>query len=863
MLGSQFKTPLVEEENKEELEVVSVTRKVTVNDDLLPYPTEATLFKHLPNHSEEVLSCTVFGNGTLVATTSTDGYVRIFDIEEVGKAIHVLNFGCRVLTAIGQNSLAVFCKDSELKTYSVHRKWRKSVVTEQATIQIDTFGTSIVRLGDSSIALGNSFGDLLFYTHNKGSNLKYVAYIRAHTGSIHCMDVRGNNLLTASTDKSATIWDWSTKQRLKTFQVEEQITSVAINERYIFVATMANDLLIWNNEAPEYRCRAHLRNLHINQPVLAILPIGTDLLVTADKVGDLIYTRLSTHKLVALDEVLSCGKINDLALTNTGSIVTVGCASENDEGFAAIVDPPTLVNTMVKAQAYRLYPKGSEDEIHIYSPEPEDVDVTPPNQRKRALSNSTFSFNSRVKSPRKSLRAQRPRRSILHDSMRTVSTSKAPRQRNDSSRISFETRSFTEYVPPAHVRQQAAANMSKAPRRSTRNKSDVGKSVFDLSNDDDGVVNVDDDDDLQLIDEILSHAPLQDEQPTPQINNSPENNISPLHDNTPPPQLNSPANNNRQPSQSNRPSPHSPNAQQQQQQSLNAQSSNAQVQIQPNRNTSSQSVIQPNNTNHDTQSKQTHRVASSSNATKPHLFNHHDNAPFASPQSNNVYSPIVPQARNGKPPTEQSSVRRRRKRKPRHSRRNFSPKSEANRSNQVRSVQSRSARSPHRERYSSRRRSRSPPREPRRFRSLSPRRDSRRSPSPRRPRFYRREESRRRDPSPPSSRYVDDRRRSFSRERRQRYRSRSPPRRHRSSAYRRSRSPVRRRRHSSPPGRETRIEWSAPRAAMHAMGLPRASEPIRFEVRCILPPHLAHSDRDAQRNYRSRHDSRGRSERRR
>ncbi len=854
MLGSQFGTPIGKEEDKSELQVVSITRKVTINEDLLPYPNEAILHKHFPGHTEEVQDCAIFANGTKVATTSIDGKIRIFKLDKADP-IHVLDWDCRVITAIGQNMLAAFCKDTDLKTFTAYDR----VVTEYSSLRVDTYGSSLVRLGDSGLALGNTFGDLLFYTHNKGRNLQYSAYIRAHDGGIHCMDARGEKLLTASTGSEATVWDWKAKERLETFTVEAEITTVAINERFIFIATMSNDLRVWYNE-PNYRIRAHVKNLHIEQPVRALLPIGTDLLISADQVGDLIYTRLSTHKPVALEEVIAASKINAMAVTNDGSIVTVGCASENNAGFAAIVNPPKLVNTTIRAQAFRLYPKTSLDQFKIFSPEPEDLENLSATTRKKkpTMSTSTFSISSAIKKPdpQKSRRAQRRRRSILHDSMPTVSTSKAPTAQNPSS-ISEPSRVFSAYQPPYHV-QKEVAKMSKVPRRSPRNNPEAGAGAAETSpQNSDGEANDVGENDAPFIEDMFVDLnPMQDGQPSPQPKN--------------------PVKNGTQMPQENDPSPKSMNTRNAPQADENSspKSVNARNSPRVNENPSPQSANRPGKVEGTVQPEQERQFVTPTNVPGPPEGRAHpENVRYPRGRVSNADTAVEPNVPHElpfaaqmthRPPLQQVRSNRARN----SSRRRDEPAFERNhdRRNHRRSEPHRSEHPRQRERYSSRGRSPSPRSQCRRGRTPSPRNRPRRrrrlSPSPRR-------QERRRDRSPPPRRrrsYDDRPRRSSSREReherRSRYRSRSPRRRHSSpyrSDYRRSRSP--RRPHFSPVRREARIQWPVPRSSREAELLSQV-EPLRFELRCILPPQLVDLGHGTRRDERDRRDSRDARDRR-
>ena len=94
--------------------------------------------------------------------------------------------------------------------------------------------TSVSKISDNEFVVGRENGNLYFFSHDQGRNLKQTARIwKAHMGSIWSLSYREDKVASASEDWTARVWCTESKKCVAVLYHDRQVEDVAIANEYI------------------------------------------------------------------------------------------------------------------------------------------------------------------------------------------------------------------------------------------------------------------------------------------------------------------------------------------------------------------------------------------------------------------------------------------------------------------------------------------------------------------------------------------------------------------------------------------------------------------------------------------------------
>lgn len=174
----------------------------------------ASLLKTVKPHSTPVVTIAVDATGTLVATGSADGVIKVWDIRG-GYVTHTFRGHSGVISALHFFETAETESDQDLSTIGKKKKRYKNKDGE------DVIMTGVGLSGNNKkasyrLASGNEEGQIRMWDLEKR---KSIASLDSHVSVVRDLQFssKANVLLSASRDKTAILWD------MKTFKVKKVV----------------------------------------------------------------------------------------------------------------------------------------------------------------------------------------------------------------------------------------------------------------------------------------------------------------------------------------------------------------------------------------------------------------------------------------------------------------------------------------------------------------------------------------------------------------------------------------------------------------------------------------------------------------
>ncbi|CAM9020003.1 unnamed protein product [Wickerhamomyces anomalus] len=205
-----------------------------------------TIVKTLTDHKDEVWYVQFSHDGTKLVTTSADHQIHVYDVTQDFKKIHTLS---------GHEKQVMYASfspdDKRLLTCSIESKARIwNLETGEAEQVISLMGDSRIWCGDwypngECFVLGSPDKEIILYDANTGQQLhKWEGPI------INDLKISSNcKLIAATYEKNIEVWDLNTKEKLKTIEIGERITSLSVSHRnpnHILINVSPNELQIWD-----------------------------------------------------------------------------------------------------------------------------------------------------------------------------------------------------------------------------------------------------------------------------------------------------------------------------------------------------------------------------------------------------------------------------------------------------------------------------------------------------------------------------------------------------------------------------------------------------------------------------------------
>lgn len=207
--------------------------------------------------------------------------------------------------------------------------------------------TGVAEISSGRFVVGTSLGRLSCVIHRGGRDLVEEAVWKAkHSSWVDDIAVRGDTIVTASSDATAAVWSAATRERLAVLRdYNDGVLCAAISEKFI-VTGSKDDAIRLHDNASGYTLLRVIEGLHSGW-VWRVVPLDENTIFSASADETVAFCSISTRQqFVRVDvgfEVLSA------AVTHDGRIACAG----KDAG-AEIVTPPAAFSTTVKKFALTL-----------------------------------------------------------------------------------------------------------------------------------------------------------------------------------------------------------------------------------------------------------------------------------------------------------------------------------------------------------------------------------------------------------------------------------------------------------------------------------------------------------------------------
>lgn len=202
-------------------------------------PINATLLKTLKPHTTPVITATVDRSGTLLATGSADGVIKIWDIRG-GYNTHTFRGHAGVISALH------FFEASNVGSQNTAKKGKKkpsrSDLHEDAVNGNGQDAISMFRL-----ASGSEDGKIRIWDL---ARRKSLTTLDSHVSVVRGLDFSGetNTLVSGGRDKTVIVWDASSWKSKVVLPILEGVEAVGYLEegRFLFIGGETGRLRIWN-----------------------------------------------------------------------------------------------------------------------------------------------------------------------------------------------------------------------------------------------------------------------------------------------------------------------------------------------------------------------------------------------------------------------------------------------------------------------------------------------------------------------------------------------------------------------------------------------------------------------------------------
>jgi WD40 repeat protein len=185
--------------------------------------------------------------------------------------------------------------------------------------------------------------DLFFFEHCDGHGVTQVRQLpSAHNSHISDIAACGGRFATASTDKTAVVWDVATLERLAVLDGHtDEVRSIAMDERWIVTGSWDKTARVF--DARTFECTRVLENVHTDW-VRSVAIVGADHALSASRDGTVCVSDLSSGALVA--GVQLSFDVFTAAVTRNGRIAVAGLG-----GCPAIFPAPVEAAAIFRAHA--------------------------------------------------------------------------------------------------------------------------------------------------------------------------------------------------------------------------------------------------------------------------------------------------------------------------------------------------------------------------------------------------------------------------------------------------------------------------------------------------------------------------------
>ncbi|KAL8707925.1 MAG: hypothetical protein Q9220_007145 [cf. Caloplaca sp. 1 TL-2023] len=204
-----------------------------------------TLLRTLKPHSTPVVTTTIDGSGTLLATGSADGVIKIWDIRG-GFVTHTLRGHNGVISALHFFEAAALEPTGE-KSSKQKKKHRKDSAIEEGSMDgVVNGATAIARF---RLASGSEDGKVRIWDLSRG---KAVATLDSHVSVVRGLGYSSSigALVSASRDKTAIVWDaqtWAPRRIIPTMEGVEGVGFVG-GADYVYTGGESGRLRVWDHQ---------------------------------------------------------------------------------------------------------------------------------------------------------------------------------------------------------------------------------------------------------------------------------------------------------------------------------------------------------------------------------------------------------------------------------------------------------------------------------------------------------------------------------------------------------------------------------------------------------------------------------------
>lgn len=222
-------------DNRYTVEAEAALRQANLNDNAV-----------LKGHTSSVNHIALSPDCKLIASASTDGSVRLWDVH-TGKCVFVLKDHTSVVSCVSYTpdgkSIATSSWDDTIRIWDV----KKGICTKK--MECDGFSNTISFNQDGSLlASGSNLHTIQIWDIKTG---KCIKKMEEHTGWVNSIvfSSDGENLISVSNDSTIRIWDtksWKCKRILKGHSDIVASVSISPNGKFIASASYDKSVIIWD-----------------------------------------------------------------------------------------------------------------------------------------------------------------------------------------------------------------------------------------------------------------------------------------------------------------------------------------------------------------------------------------------------------------------------------------------------------------------------------------------------------------------------------------------------------------------------------------------------------------------------------------
>lgn len=319
----------------------------------LPVPVPATGAAPLTGHTNSVTRVVTLDDGALLATACYDGRVRVYDAAggasvprhdlsgHNGLVLSLAPLGGSILVSGGWSDQVV--------------SWNARTGARLDALRVtDSSFPSIAAVDEGKFVAGTGSGDLVFFSHSKGRGLREVDRVQnAHSAWINHIAVRGDLMVTASFDKTATLWHLPSRTRLATLPHTSNVWCAALSDR--FLATGAQgEIRVYEIER-DCALKLVMKGVHANEFVHAVALAGDDWLLSAGGDGAVTFTSLASEQPVVRVST-SVPYVLDIALLPNGRVAV--CGNESNDCYSKVFPSPIGVESPLREYTATLFPNN-------------------------------------------------------------------------------------------------------------------------------------------------------------------------------------------------------------------------------------------------------------------------------------------------------------------------------------------------------------------------------------------------------------------------------------------------------------------------------------------------------------------------